>query len=166
MFSIQIYKYLKNPPDPEELEVTETLNKLAVSLNSIFSWKKLNFVCHLGEPIQVQVKKEVFDFIILTFGRLIGERSVSGNTLYFDTDKTGKKCLITLEDSGPGDNDQAIKSLFSNSWTPNRLPEMEYRNLVPVLIAKDMITIFQGNAWYSRIHEIGIKITFSVPLKI
>lgn len=160
------YKYLKNSHDKTAVEVTESLLKITNLLNSEFSDKKLNFVCHLGEPIQVQIPADVFEFVSFTFGRLIGERSVSGNTLYFDTDKTGKKCLISLEDSGPGENDPALKSLFVDSWAPNKLPELPDQTLLPLLIAKDLIHLFQGNSWYSRIHEIGIKITFSIPLLI
>jgi len=159
------YKYLKKIPEQNEIELSVLLNKWAEVLNSEYSHKKLNFICHLGEPIQVLMTPEVLEFVTLTFGRLIGERSVSGNTLYFDTDKTGKKCLISLEDSGPGDNDPALKSLFSESWIPNRLPELTDRTLIPVLVAKDLLSLFHGNAWYSRIHEIGIKITFSIPVK-
>jgi hypothetical protein len=158
------YKYLKNRPEIAEVEVTETLLKITNLLNSEFSNKKLNFVCHLGEPIQVQVPLDVFEFVSLTFGRLIGERSVSGNTLYFDTDKTGKKCLISLEDSGPGENDPELKALFSDTWAPNKLPKLPDQTILPVLVAKEQIQLFQGNTWYSRIHEIGIKITYSIPL--
>jgi hypothetical protein len=160
------FKYLKTIPDERELEITEYLHKLADNLNKEYKHKKLNFICHLGEPIQVRITLEVFEFVTLTFGRLIGERSVSGNTLYFDTDKTGKKCLISLEDSGPGDHDPAIKSLFSDTWAINRLPELPDPTLIPGLVAKDLLSVFDGNAWYSRIHEIGIKITYSIPILI
>jgi hypothetical protein len=160
------FKYLKKPPEKTETEVTESLLKISNQLNDEFSHKKLNFVCHLGEPIQVQIPQEVFDYITLTIGRLIGDRSVSGNTLYFDTDKTGKKCLISMEDSGPGENDPEIKILFQDSWTPNKLPELPDETILPLLVAKELIHEFQGNSWYSRIHEIGVKITYSIPLII
>jgi len=159
-------KYLKKQWEDSETEVTESLLKISNRLNTEFSNKKLNFVCHMGEPIQAQIPQVIFDYISLTIGRLIGERSVSGNTLYFDTDKTGKKCLISLEDSAPGENDPEIKSLFHDSWSPNKLPQLPDQSLLPVLVAKELIQHFQGNSWYSRIHEIGIKITFSIPLKI
>lgn len=160
------FKYLKRQPEKTETEVTESLLRISNQLNNEFSHKKLNFICHLGEPIQVQIPQEVFDYITLTIGRLIGERSVSGNTLYFDTDKTGKKCLISVEDSGPGENDPEIKILFQDSWTPNKLPELPDQTILPILVAKELIHEFQGNGWYSRIHEIGIKITYSIPLII
>jgi hypothetical protein len=159
-------KYLKKQWEDAETEVTESLLKISNRLNTEFSNKKLNFVCHMGEPIQVQIPAVIFDYISFTIGRLIGERSVSGNTLYFDTDKTGKKCLISLEDSAPGENDPEIKSLFQDSWSPNKLPQLPDQTLLPVLVARELIQHFQGNSWYSRIHEIGIKITFSIPLKI
>ncbi|MBS0000378.1 MAG: hypothetical protein KFF73_15460 [Cyclobacteriaceae bacterium] len=160
------FKYLKKIPDAAETEVTVILQRLSQILNSEYSYKKLNFVCHLGEPIHIRMPEEVFEYISLTFGRLIGKRSVNGNTLYFDTDKTGKKCLISLEDSGPGDNDPALKSLLSETWAPNKLPELPDQSILPVIVAKELIHVFQGNTWYSRIHEIGMKITFSIPILI
>jgi hypothetical protein len=160
------YKYLKKTPEEKGAEVTELLLKISNQLNTEFANKKLNFVCHLGEPIQVQIPQEIFEYISLTFGRLIGDRSVSGNTLYFDTGKTGKKCLISLEDSGPGEKDQEIKSFFQESWMPNQLPDLPDKIILPVLVSKELIHQFKGNSWYSRIHEIGIKITYSIPLTI
>ena len=160
------FKYLKQQAENPHTEVTESLQRLSLQMNDEFTHKKLNFVCHLGEPVEVNLPQEIFDFVSLTFGRMIGKRSVNGNTVYFDTDKTGKKCLISLEDSGPGDNDQNLKSLLSDPWTPGNLPKMPDEELLPGLLARELIQVFQGNTWYSRIHEIGIKITYSIPLHI
>lgn len=158
------YKYLKKMPETPETEVTVNLQRLSQVLNEEFINKKLNFICHLGEPIRISMPEEVFEYISLTFGRLIGNRSVTGNTLYFDTDKTGKKCLISLEDSGPGDKDQDLKSLISEPWAPNKLPDLPDDTRIPVIIARELVQQFQGNTWYSRIHEIGMKITYSIPI--
>jgi hypothetical protein len=158
------FKYLKRMPEAPETEVTVNLQRLSQILNEEFSNKKLNFICHLGEPIYISMPGETFDYISLTFGRLLGKRSVSGNTLYFDTDKTGKKCLISLEDSGPGDQDQHLKALLSEPWGPNKLPDLPDHTRTPVIIARELVQLFQGNTWYSRIHEIGMKITFSIPI--
>jgi hypothetical protein len=158
------FKYLKKVPDAPETEVTVSLQRLSEVLNDEFSNKKLNFICHLGEPVYINMPEEVFEYVSLTFGRLIGNRSVTGNTLYFDTDKTGKKCLISLEDSGPGDKDQDLKSLISDPWAPNKLPDLPDHTRIPVIFARELVQQFQGNTWYSRIHEIGIKITYSIPI--
>ena len=158
------FKYLKNNTDSPETEVTVNLQRISQHLNEEFAHKKLDFICHMGEPIAVNIPEEVFEYVSLTFGRLIGERSVSGNTLYFDTDKTGKKCLISLEDSGPGNHDQELKTLLGEPWAPNRLPDLPENTILPVIVAKELIQVFQGNTWYSRIHEIGIKITYSIPI--
>ncbi len=156
--------YNLEEPEYEDLEVTDFLYKYSEHLKKEFENKKLNFVCHLGEPVSIRAERELMRYVFLTFGRLLGRRSVTGNSIYVDIEKTGKKCLISMEDSSHGPDDVEIKALFKEIWLPAKLPDLKDEYIVPVLVARDFVSVQQGNTWHSRVQEIGMKITFSIPL--
>ncbi len=157
-------RYNKEEKEFEAVEITNLLQEDCDQLKLEFDYKKLSFIQHTGEPIMVTSRSDVISFVILTFGRLLGQRSMNGNSIYIDTEKTGKKCLVSMEDSSHGPDDPDIKALFSEIWLPGKLPEMEPQKMAPVILAKEIISLHQGNVWYSRVYEVGMKITFSIPL--
>lgn len=156
--------YVNPDTELEIIEITDVLKLLCDQLNKEFNNKHLTFINHISEPISVSSQREIVKYIILTFGRLLGHRTASGSTLYLDTEKTGKKCLISLEDAGPGSEDHNIKSLFTETWMPDKLPEISDEQILPVILSKELINELQGNVWIGKVQEIGMKITFSIPL--
>jgi len=158
------YKYTDHQMQLNSIEATNILQKYAEQLTTEFSSKKLSFICHLGEPIHVIAHEAMLVHSLLSYGRLLGKRSMTGNTIYIDTDKTGKKCLISMEESGPGDHDIELKSLFTENWAPDKIQEWDNSLIIPVLLAREFVTLQEGNTWIGKVQEIGIKITFSLQL--
>ena len=145
-------------------EINETIQEVINEISPDYHSKKITFINHLGEPVNVLADENIIKFVITTFSNLLAERSVSGNTMYIDIEKTGKKCLISFEDSGPGDNDEILKSLAGKNWDYENIKKSENIMAVNFLMSKDLIEKHTGNIWISSIMEIGLKITLSIPL--
>jgi len=145
-------------------EINETIQQIINEVSPDYHSKKITFINHLGEPINVLADENIIKFVITTLVNLMAERSVSGNTMYIDIEKTGKKCLLSFEDSGPGDSDEILKSLVGRNWDFDTIKNSENILAVNLLMTKDLIEKHSGNIWISSVMEIGLKITISIPL--
>lgn len=145
-------------------EINETIQQVINDITPDYHSKKITFINHMGEPINVLADENIIKFVITTLSNLMAERSVTGNTMYIDIEKTGKKCLLSFEDSGPGDNDEILKSLSGKNWDIETIKNSKDILAVNFLMAKDLIEKHTGNIWISSVMEIGLKITISIPL--
>ena len=50
-----------------------------------------------------------------------------------------KKCLITFEDSGPGDDDELIKDLAGEKYEANTIERLKDFSHISFIMAKDLI---------------------------
>ena len=151
-------------PSRGAIELTEYIHDLCEDLTHHFSSAHLNFLHHISEPIEVNAHRDMIEYIFFHIGRIMGERSVSGNTIYIDTERTGKKCLITFEDAGPGIDDGALKSLLIKINNQETFGSETHPETIPLMFIRDFIEWHEGKLWLSSIQEIGIKFTFSLPL--
>jgi len=156
--------YGNNDPEISSFEIVEVTQNVADDVSNVFNYKNLTFINHIGEPINVSADRNMISYAVSAIATLLGVRSVSGNTMYVDVGRSGKKCLITFEDSGPGDMDTIIKDLAGEKYDSNELLELKDFTYISFIMAKDLIEKNGGKLWASSIMEVGIKISFSLPI--
>jgi len=156
--------YGNNVPEISSFEIVELTQNVLNDVTNIFSYKNLTYINHIGEPINVSADQNMISYAISTIATLLGVRSVTGNTMYIDVERSGKKCLITFEDSGPGDMDTVIKDLAGEKYEGEKIMELQDFAYIAFIMAKDLIETNGGKLWASSIMEVGIKISFSLPI--
>jgi signal transduction histidine kinase len=156
--------YGDNVPEISSFEIVELTQNIVNDVTNIFNYKNLTFINHIGEPINVSADQNMVSYAISAITTLLGVRSVTGNTMYIDVERSGKKCLITLEDSGPGDMDTLIKDLAGEKYEGEEVMELKDFTYISFIMAKDLIEKNGGKLWASSIMEVGIKISFSLPI--
>ena len=157
--------YGDNEPEISSFEIIELTQSIINEVTSILKYKNITFINHIGEPLNVSADQNMISYSITTIATLLGIRSVSGNTMYVDVERTGKKCLMTFEDSGPGDDDELIKDLAGEKYEANNIERLEDFSHISFIMAKDLIEKSGGKLWTSSIMEVGIKISFSIPIE-
>lgn len=157
--------YGDNKPEISSFEIIELTQSIINEVTSILQYKNITFINHIGEPLNVLADQHMISYSITTIATLLGIRSVSGNTMYVDVERTGKKCLITFEDSGPGTDDELIKDLAGEKYDANTIERLKDFNHISFIMAKDLIEKNGGKLWTSSIMEVGIKISFSIPIE-
>jgi len=157
--------YGDNNPEISSFEIIELTQSIINEVTSILQYKNITFINHIGEPLNVLADQNMISYSITTIATLLGIRSVSGNTMYVDVERTGKKCLITFEDSGPGDDDELIKDLAGEKYEANTIERLKDFSHISFIMAKDLIEKNGGKLWTSSIMEVGIKISFSIPIE-
>jgi hypothetical protein len=157
--------YGENDPEISSFEIVELTQNVINDVTSIFNYKNLTFINHIGEPINVSADQNMVSYAISAIATLLGIRSVTGNTMYIDIERSGKKCLITFEDSGPGDMDTVIKDLAGEKYDGKEVLGLKDFNYISFIMAKDLIEKNGGKLWVSSIMEVGIKISFSLPIE-
>jgi len=155
--------YGNNEPEISSFEIIELTQSIINEVTSLLKYKNITFINHIGEPLNVSADQNMISYSITTIATLLGVRSVSGNTMYVDVERTGKKCLITFEDSGPGDDDELIKDLAGEKYEANNIERLKDFSHISFIMAKDLIEKNGGKLWTSSIMEVGIKISFSIP---
>ena len=157
--------YGDNKPEISSFEIIELTQSIINEVTSILQYKNITFINHIGEPLNVLADQNMISYSITTIATLLGIRSVSGNTMYVDVERTGKKCLITFEDSGPGTDDELIKDLAGEKYEANTIERLKDFSHISFIMAKDLIEKNGGKLWTSSIMEVGIKISFSIPIE-
>jgi len=157
--------YGDNPPEATSFEIIELTQGIINEVTSNLQYKNITFINHIGEPLNVLADQNMISYAINTIATLLGVRSVSGNTMYVDVERTGKKCLITFEDAGPGTDDDLIKDLAGESFEKEKMRELDDFSLISFLMAKDLVEKNGGKLWVSSIMEVGVKISFSLPIE-
>jgi len=156
--------YGPNNPEVSSFEIVEITQNVVNDVSAALNYKNLTFINHIGEPINVSADQNMISYTTSSIATLLGIRSVSGNTMYVDVERTGKKCLISFEDSGPGDMDDVIKDLAGEKFDEKSLEDLKDFTYLSILMAKDLIEKNGGKLWVSSIMDIGIKISYSIPL--
>jgi len=157
--------YGDNEPEISSFEIIELTQSIINEVTNILQYKNITFINHIGEPLNVLADQNMISYSITTIATLLGIRSVSGNTMYVDVERTGKKCLITFEDSGPGVDDELIKDLAGEKYEAKTIERLKDFNHISFIMAKDLIEKNGGKLWTSSIMEVGIKISFSLPIE-
>lgn len=157
--------YGNNEPEISSFEIIELTQSIINEVTSILQYKNITFINHIGEPLNVSADQNMISYSITTIATLLGLRSVSGNTMYVDVERTGKKCLITFEDSGPGIDDELIKDLAGEKYETDTIERLKDFSHISFIMAKDLIEKNGGKLWTSSIMEVGIKISFSIPIE-
>jgi hypothetical protein len=157
--------YGNNSPEISSFEIVELTQNVINEVTGIFSYKNLTFINHIGEPINVFADQNMISYALNVIATLLGFRSVTGNTMYVDVERSGKKCLITFEDSGPGDRDMVIKDLAGEKYDGAEVLELRDFNYISFIMARDLIDKNGGKLWTSSIMEVGIKISFTIPIE-
>ena len=157
--------YGDNNPETSSFEIKEITQNVVNDVTSVFNYKNITFINHIGEPINVSADQNMISYAISGIATLLGIRSVSGNTMYVDVERSGKKCLITFEDAGPGDMDDVIKDLAGEKYEAQSVQDLDDFTYVSFIMAKDLIEKNGGKLWASSIMEVGIKISFSLPIE-
>jgi two-component system sensor histidine kinase/response regulator len=157
--------YGDNSPDASTFEITEITQNTINEVSTAFRFKNITFINHIGEPVRVTADQNMITYALSTIATLLAVRSVSGNTMYVDVERTGKKCLVTFEDSGSGDMDGVIKDLAGDKYDEKRIEELSDFNYISFIMAKDLVVRNGGKLWVSSIMEVGIKISFSIPIE-
>lgn len=157
--------YGDNEPETSSFEIVELTQSIINEVTGVLKYKNITFINHIGEPLNVSADQNMISYSITTIATLLGIRSVSGNTMYVDVERTGKKCLITFEDSGPGDDDELIKDLAGEKYEANNIDRLKDFSHISFIMAKDLIEKNGGKLWTSSIMEVGIKISFSIPIE-
>jgi signal transduction histidine kinase len=156
--------YGENNPEVSSFEIVEITQNVINDVSAVLSYKNLTFINHIGEPINVSADQNMISYATSTIATLLGIRSVSGNTMYVDVERTGKKCLISFEDTGPGDMDDVIKDLAGEKFDDKNLEDLKDFAYLSLIMAKDLIEKNGGKLWVSSIMDVGIKISYSIPL--
>jgi len=156
--------YGSNTPEISSFEIVELVQNVVNDVTNIFNYKNLTFINHIGEPINVSADQNMISYAISAIANMLGVRSVTGNTLYIDVERSGKKCLITFEDSGPGDKDTVIKDLAGEKYEGEGVLKLKDFTYISFIMSKDLIEKNGGKLWTSSIMEVGIKISFSLPI--
>lgn len=156
--------YGNNVPEISSFEIVELTQNVVNEVTNVFNYKNLTFINHIGEPINVSADQNMVSYAISSIATLLGVRSVTGNTMYIDVERSGKKCLITFEDSGPGDMDTVIKDLAGEKYEGEEVMKLTDFTYISFMMAKDLIEKNGGKLWASSIMEVGIKISFSLPI--
>lgn len=157
--------YGNNPPETSTFEIIELTQSVIHDVTNAFKYKKITFINHIGEPLHISADHNMISYAISTIATMMALRSVTGNTMYVDVERTGKKCMVTFEDSGPGDKDNLIKDISGEKYEEQRIQELSDFNYISFILAKDLIESNGGKVWVSSIMEVGIKISFSLPLE-
>jgi signal transduction histidine kinase len=157
--------YGDNEPEITSFEIIELTQSIINEVTSLLKYKNITFINHIGEPLNVSADQNMISYSITTIATLLGIRSVSGNTMYVDVERTGKKCLITFEDSGPGDDDVLLKDLAGEKYEVENIERLKDFSYISFIMAKDLIEKNGGKLWTSSIMEVGIKISFSIPIE-
>ena len=157
--------YGNNVPDINPFEIIELIQNIVNEVTSAFKYKNITFINHVGEPLHVSADKEMISYAMNAIATMLGLRSVTGNTMYIDVERSGKKCLVTFEDAGPGDRDDVIKDLAGEKYEEERILELKDFTYISFIMAKDLIDKNGGKLWASSIMEVGIKISFSLPIE-
>jgi hypothetical protein len=157
--------YGNNEPEAITFEIIETTQNVVDDVSRLFHYKNITFINHIGEPLNVWADQNMISYAISGIATLMGLRSVTGNTMYVDIERTGKKCLVIFEDSGPGDKDDLIKDIAGEKYEEKTVQELNDFIYITFLMAKDLIERNGGKLWVSSIMEVGIKISFSLPIE-
>jgi len=157
--------YGDNTPEVNPFEIIEITQNVINDVTNLFKYKRINFINHIGEPLYITADKDMISYSVSAIAMMLGLRSVSGNTMYVDVERTGKKCLVTFEDAGPGDRDELIKDLAGDKYDGERIQELKDFTYISFMMAKDLIEKNGGKLWVSSIMEVGIKISFSLPIE-
>lgn len=157
--------YGDNIPEPSPFEITEVIHQVINEVTAVFQFKHLTYINHIGEPINVQADQNMITYSLSTIATLLGVRSASGNTMYVDVERSGKKCLVTFEDSGPGDKDDVIRNMAGEKYKEKNLDDLTDFSYISFMMARDLIEKNGGKLWVSAIMEVGIKISFSIPIE-
>ena len=144
---------------PEHLSTEPVAGRCENSIKST-----VTVVEPLGDRMDVYLKSSSSEKFIANVDPHVKINTGQRVTMYVDVERTGKKCLISFEDAGPGDMDDVIKDLAGEKFDDKNLEDLKDFAYLSLIMAKDLIEKNGGKLWVSSIMDVGIKISYSIPL--